>query len=118
MLTATELRKLIRAHNELSKIKVPRGATAEDMVKLIEKAGYKVDHEKKEISPKPTRGKKIVVGKSTRKGIVGTDELAPTPKKKTPAEKEEAKKKRRENLIKNVIKNKEILSDQRIKDLL
>ncbi len=118
MLTAKELRKLIRAHNELSKIKVPRGATAEDMVKLIEASGYKVDHEKKEISPKPTRGKKIVVGKSNRKGVVGTDELAPDPKKKTPAEKSEAKKKRHENVIKYIMSNKEVLEDSRVKELL
>lgn len=118
MLTSQELRKLIRAHNELSKIKIPKGATAEDMVKLIEDAGYKVDHEKKEISPKPTRGKKIVVGKSTRKGIVGTDELAPDPKKKTPSEKEELKKKRNENVIAYIMKNKEILQDERVKNLL
>ena len=116
MLTAKELRKLIRAHNELSKIKVPRGATAEEMVKLIEDKGYKV--EKKEISPKPTRGKKIVVGKSKRKGVVGTDELAPDPKKKTPAEKEEAKKKRHENVIKYIMANKELLKDERVKKLL
>ena len=118
MLNAKELRKLIRAHNELSKIKVPRGATAEDMVKLIEDAGYKVDHEKKEISPKPTRGKKIVVGSSKRKGVVGTDQLAPDPKKKTPAEKQEAKKKRHENVIKYIMSNKEILKDERVKKLL
>jgi hypothetical protein len=118
MLTSKELRKLIRAHNELSKIKVPRGASAEDMVKLIEDAGYKVDHEKKEISPKPTRGKKIVVGKSKRKGVVGTDELAPDPVKKTTAEKEEAKQKRHENVIKYIMSNKEILEDERVKNLL
>jgi len=93
MLTSQELRKLIRAHNELSKIKIPKGASAEDMVKLIEDAGYKVDHEKKEISPKPTRGKKIVVGKSTRKGIVGTDELAPDPKENSRRERGNEKEK-------------------------
>ena len=118
MLTSQELRKLIRAHNELSKIKIAKGATADDMVKLIEDAGYKVDHEKKEISPKPTRGKKIVVGKSNRKGIVGTDELAPAPQKKTPAEKEQMKKKRHDNIISYIMKNKEILEDERIKNLL
>ena len=54
MLDKTELRKLIRAHNILSKITIPRGASADDMVKLIEDNGYSVNHEKKEISPKPT----------------------------------------------------------------
>lgn len=118
MLTAPELRKLIKAHNELSKIKIPKGATADDMVKLIEGAGYKVNHEKKEISPKPTRGKKIVVGKSTRKGIVGTDDLVKTPTKKTPAEKEDMKKKKHETIIAYIMKNKEILNDERVKNLL
>ena len=110
MLTAKELRKLIRAHNELSKIKVPRGATAEDMVKLIEAKNFVVDHVKKVIKPGVKRGKQITLKKA--------EELVPDAKKKTPAEKSEAKKKRHENVIKYIVKNKEVLEDSRVKELL
>lgn len=112
MLSAPELRKLIRAHNELSKIKVPRGATADDLVKLIEANGYTVNHEQKKIkeNKKVKRGKQITLKQA--------DQMFPAPKKKTQSEKDEAKKKSRENLINKVIKNKEILSDERIKNLL
>lgn len=110
MLSAPELRKLIRAHNELSKIKVPKGATAEDLVKLIEANGYKVNHEQKKLEQKVKRGKQITLKQA--------DQMFPAPKKKTQSEKDEAKKKSRENLINKVIKNKEILSDERIKNLL
>ncbi len=110
MLTAPELRKLVRAHNQLSKITIPRGSSAEDIVKLVEKNGYEVDHENKKLKAKVKRGKQITLKKA--------DEMFPKPKKKTAQEKADAKKKSRENLIGKVIKNKEILSDQRIKDLL
>ena len=36
-LTAPELRKLIRAHNILSKITIPKGTDRQGLIKLIEK---------------------------------------------------------------------------------
>lgn len=110
MLTAPELRKLVRAHNKLSTLKVPRGASVEEIIKLIESNGYSVNHDKRRLDAKVKRGKQITLKKA--------DEMFPSPKKKTPAEKAEAKKKSRESLIARVIKNKDILSDQRIKDLM
>ena len=46
-LTAPELRKLIRAHNILVTIKIPKGTDRLGLIKLIEGKGYKVDHKKK-----------------------------------------------------------------------
>lgn len=51
-LTTAELRRLIRKHNELMDMKVPKGASRDAIVKLIEDNGYKVDHENKKLIPK------------------------------------------------------------------
>ena len=86
MMNATELRKLIRAHNKLSKITIPKGLKLEGLVKLINDSGYTIDHKNKMIKPKPTRGKQIALEKSKRKGVASSDELL-MKKQMTPEEK-------------------------------
>ena len=108
MLSAPELRKLVRAHNELSKIKIPKGATVEDMVKLIESNGYSVNHEKKRLDAKVKRGRQITLKQA---------EIITAPKKKSELEKVNAKRKKHETIIKYIVANKEILEDERIKSL-
>ncbi len=63
-LTAPELRKLIRAHNILSKIVIPKGTDRQGLIKLIEGKNYKVDHKDKVIRPKQQRGKQITLKKA------------------------------------------------------
>tara|TARA_R110000822_G_scaffold115680_1_gene247503 strand:+ start:44 stop:1132 length:1089 start_codon:yes stop_codon:yes gene_type:complete len=46
-MNATQLRKLIRGHNILVTIKIPKGTDRLGLIKLIEGKGYKVDHKKK-----------------------------------------------------------------------
>tara|TARA_R110002167_G_scaffold43483_4_gene131301 strand:+ start:1259 stop:2833 length:1575 start_codon:yes stop_codon:yes gene_type:complete len=75
MMNAIELRKLIRAHNKLSKITIPKGTNLEGLVKLINDSGYTIDHKNKMIKPKPTRGKQIALEKSKRKGVASSEEL-------------------------------------------
>lgn len=87
MLTKTQLRKLIRAHNILSKITIPTGASADDMVKLVEKAGYKVNHEKQKIESKVKRGKQITLKQA---------EEITKPKPKTELQKQKAQEKKAE----------------------
>ena len=79
-LKVPEIRKLVKLHNELSKIKIPPKSSRDDIIALIEKKGYKVDHEaqaivqvsrplKKKITlkmadeafPKVSKAKKVVV---------------------------------------------------------
>jgi|DEB0MinimDraft_6_1074348.scaffolds.fasta_scaffold96093_1 hypothetical protein len=110
MLTASEIRKLVRAHNVLSKIKIPRGASVEEMEKIIKENGYSVDHEKKKLFANVKRGKQITLKKA--------EEVVPAPKKKTASEKAEAKKKKHESVIQYIIKNKEVLEDERIKKMI
>ncbi len=108
MLTSTELRKLVKAHNKLSKIVIPKGSSRDDIIKLIEKAGYRVDHEKKVIKPKVQRGKQITLSQA---------EKITKPAPKSDADKKKVKDKKRESVIQYIIKNKEVLQDERIKTL-
>ncbi len=51
MLPVNEIAKLIREHNKLSKIEMPKGKerTRPNLIKAIEDAGFKLNHEKKRI---------------------------------------------------------------------
>lgn len=87
-ITTAEIRKLIRAHNKASSIKIPPKSTREDIIGILQKAGYSVNHEKAELRP-VSKGKvqklKVVSQKTIEKEL---------PKPKTEEEKKEAKKKR------------------------
>lgn len=54
MLPVNEIAKLIREHNKLSKIDMPKGKerTRANLIKAIEDSGYTLNHEKKRIDPK------------------------------------------------------------------
>lgn len=83
-LTAPEIRRLIKAHNTLTKIAVPKGSKKADLVKLIQDAGFKLDHVNKKI---------IKVRKGKQDISEGTEIKVPAPPpKKTKEEKEKAKK--------------------------
>jgi len=99
MLSKTELRKLIRAHNVLSKITIPTGATAQDMIKLLEEKNYEVDHENKVIKRKVSRGKQIK--------LKDTDKIL-TPKQKTALQKQKASEKKAEKEMEKKKKEREI----------
>lgn len=99
MLSKTELRKLIRAHNVVSKITIPKGATAQDMIKLLEEKNYEVDHENKVIKRKVSRGKQIK--------LKDTDKIL-TPKEKTALQKQKASEKKAEKEIEKKKKEREI----------
>ncbi len=49
-LTTPEIRKLIRAHNKLSKITIPTGSTREQILNLVKKNGYEVNHKKQQLT--------------------------------------------------------------------
>ena len=51
-LTTAEIRKLIRGHNILTSIKIPKGATRDEIIKIVDKKGYMINHEKKSLDPK------------------------------------------------------------------
>lgn len=70
-LTSAEIRRLISAHNKLSKITIPKGTDRDGLLKLVESNGFRVDHKnekliqtrskplmKIDLPPKKTRVKK------------------------------------------------------------
>jgi len=83
-LTTPEIRKLIKAHNILVSIKIPKGAKREDIIALVEKNGYKVDHEKQALVPRVEMQRKKTIGLKKAEKVL--------PKPKSAEEKAAAKK--------------------------
>ena len=100
MLTVSEIRKLIKAHNVLTKITIPKGATRNDLIKLVEKKGYRVDHEGKKISRK-------VDGKPETITLKGA-EIIGKPKEKTALQKQKAAEKKEEKAMAQKKKEREL----------
>jgi len=100
MLTVSEIRKLIKAHNVLTKITIPKGATRDDLIKLVEKKGYRVDHEGKKISRK-------VDGKPETITLKGA-EIIGKPKEKTALQKQKAAEKKEEKAMAQKKKEREL----------
>ena len=80
-LTAPELRRMIKAHNKLVSINIPPKTNRDGLIKLIEDAGYKIDHAKQVL-----RVDKVVRKKNIK--------LPPPPTPKTAEEKKQAKDKK------------------------
>ena len=61
MLAVNEIAKLIREHNKLSKIEMPKGKdrTRPNLIKAIEDAGFKLNHEKKRIEKGAEKGSRV-----------------------------------------------------------
>jgi len=91
-LKAPEIRRMIKAHNKLMGIEIPKGTDRAGLIKLVEKNGYKVDHKAKKLVPSVKMKRKPTV------------KLPPAPAKKTKEEKEKAKK---ERVIKKKAKDEE-----------
>ncbi len=85
-LTTPEIRKLIKAHNVLVSIKIPKGSKREDIMALIKKNGYKVNHEKQELEPVVQMKRRPKVSMKKAEKVL--------PKPKTAEEKAAAKKQR------------------------
>jgi hypothetical protein len=97
-LTTVEIRKLIRAHNKASSIKIPPKSTREDIVGILQKAGYVVNHKKAELRP-------VSKGKVQKLKVVSQKTIAEElPKPKTKLEKQKAKEEKEE---KNIQKKKQ-----------
>lgn len=87
-LTTAEIKKLIRAHNKASSIKIPPKSSRENIVGILQKAGYSVNHEKAELRP-------VSKGKVQKLKVISQKTIAeelPKPKPLT----EEQKKKRQQ----------------------
>lgn len=83
MLSLVELRRMVKKHNELMSIKIPPRTTRDQLIEIIKKNGYDIDHEKKKLIPRIKMKRKQTIN------------LPPPPPKKTEAEKKEAKEKKK-----------------------
>ena len=82
-LTSAELRKLIRAHNILVSIKIPKGTDRDGLIKLIEKNGYKIDHKNQKIvDKKTTRPRRPVITLEKAKELTKPKPVSEEEKKK------------------------------------
>jgi hypothetical protein len=80
-LTAAEIRKLIKAHNVLNTIKIPKGAKRDDLIKLVEGKGYSINHEKQSISREVKKQKQIITLEGAKK-LTKPKEISEEEKKK------------------------------------
>ncbi len=91
-LTTTELRKLVKAHNKLYTIKIPTGATQPEIIKLINKNGYVVNHQKQTLQLRfKDLKQKITMDDAPKKKVATELEIQKKEEKKK--EREEKKKK-------------------------
>lgn len=87
---SSEIRKLIKQHNVLMSIVIPKGTDKQGLIKLIEKNGYNIDHKEK----------KLVLIQGGGNAMKRKPRTVNMPAEKTKEEKEAMMKKREENKAK------------------
>jgi curved DNA-binding protein CbpA len=98
-LTTAEIRKLISAHNKLSKITIPPSSTRDTIIKIIWKAGFRVNHDQQKLE-------QTKLGKATKKDI--SLDKAKVVTKRLPKTEEQKKKATERQQEKQVQKEKEV----------
>ena len=93
-LTTAEIRKLVRAHNKLSKITIPPGSDRDTIINIIAKSGFRVNHEQQRLEQ--TSKKDITLDKAKE-----ATKIVP----KTEAQKQQAKEKKEKK--KKAVKSRE-----------
>lgn len=83
-LKPAEIRKIIRLHNELSKIKIPPRLDRDGLIKFVESKGFKIDHENEKIVNKNKMKETLTLKEAKEKFPV-------KPRKKKEVKKEEKK---------------------------
>jgi len=77
-LTLNEIRNLARQHNKVSTIKNIDKLSRKGLIAEIEKMGYRINHEKKRITPKPR-----TIAERKEKRITVAEEGERKPQKRT-----------------------------------
>tara|TARA_R110000782_G_scaffold136576_3_gene229021 strand:- start:6918 stop:7289 length:372 start_codon:yes stop_codon:yes gene_type:complete len=111
-ITLAELKRLVRAHNVLSKIPIPKGIDRAGLIQVIEKNKFMVDLEAKTIKAIPRTRKLLGVI-----DLAKADRALPKPVAKTAADKAAAKKKKRQSVVKSILTDPEILKDPQVMKL-
>jgi hypothetical protein len=106
-MTLGELKRLVKKYDELMSLKTT-GMNREKLLEEIDLAGYDVNHKKMKLELKL---------KQKVKKMPKTVKMPPKPVPKSDADKKKAKDKKRESVIQYIIKNKDVLDDERVKSL-
>jgi len=102
-----ELKRLVKKYDDLMSINT-KGMTRPQVIQAIEKAGYNINHKEQKLELKL---------KQKVKKVPKTIKMPEKAPKKTDAEKKQSKDKKRESVIQYILKNKDLLKDERIKSL-
>lgn len=96
-LTTAEIRKLVKAHNKLTDIVIPPKSSRDDIIKIVNKAGYNIDHEKQLLKPRVEMQRKKTISLKKAETITKPKPKTELQKQKMAekkAEKEEQEKKK------------------------
>ena len=108
LMTLTELKKLAKGYDDLMKIKTT-GMKRDELIAKIEDMGYTIDHKKKTL--RLTNKSKAMKRKPLNV------KMPPKPVPKTQDQKDKTKSNKRKSVIDYILKNKDILNDEKIKPL-
>lgn len=100
-LKSSEIRKIVRLHNEMSKIKIPPRLDRDGLIKFIETSGYKIDHE----------NEKLIMTKSMPKDFSLKDAQEKFPVK--PRKKKEVKPEKKQKEVKPEKKKKVLMIEDK-----
>ena len=106
-LTTAEIRKLVRAHNKLSKITIPPNSDRDKIINIIAKSGFRVNHEQQRLEQ--TSKKDITLDKAK-------EAVKPKPKTDLQKQKTEEAKKAREDKKKKeerVVRKKAVVEEKK-----
>ena len=106
-LSTPEIRKLIRAHNVLVSINIPNGSSREQIIKILDKKGYTINHKFKAIIRKDKKTDKVNVNLTRADRVLKKPEKTVLQKQKAveaKEKKEEIQKKKVRELKKEAVK--------------
>ena len=115
-LTTAEIRKLVRAHNKLSKITIPPKSSRDEILTIISKAGFRVNHEKQLLEQLKKMDISVEKAKVVTKPVKKTEEQKQQAKAKKDAKVKEQKTKEAELIKKGAVIGKLVAKKQMAKE--
>ena len=115
-LTTAEIRKLVRAHNKLSKITIPPKSSRDEILTIISKAGFRVNHEKQLLEQLKKMDISVEKAKVVTKPVKKTEEQKQQAKAKKEAKVKEQKTKEAELIKKGAVIGKLVAKKQMAKE--
>jgi hypothetical protein len=115
-LTTAEIRKLVQAHNKLSKITIPPNSSRDEILTIISKAGFRVNHEKQLLEQLKNMDISVEKAKVVTKPVKKTEEQKQQANAKKEAKVKEQKTKEAELIKKGAVIGKLVAKKQMAKE--